>query len=250
MSTPPTIILLHDAFHQAAHYIDFDAALQAVGLSEVRIPQLPSCARSRPADDHAFDDDVQVARKMVLSCLRSGRDVMVLAHGYGGKVVAEALGGVPVERQREHVRVLGVVFVAGMVCEEGESGEGEEEERSFVKSEGSTLTVTDPTTFLFNTLADEAVLEKAVAQLVPFARAAHIAPVKTAGWSHYPCAYVQCLQDQASPITSQTRYIAKLQKQCGWAPAVAKLDCDHNPFLSKPEKLAELVKSLVDDALE
>ncbi|KAF2765609.1 hypothetical protein EJ03DRAFT_330776 [Teratosphaeria nubilosa] len=138
MTTPPTIILLHDAFHQASHYIDFDAALQDAGLSEVRIPQLPSCSRNPAPTENAFEEDVKVAKKTILSCLRSGRDVMVLAHGYGGKVVSDALEGIPVDRKRENAKVLGVVFVAGVVCEEEE--DGTEQGGSFVKGEVCRLT--------------------------------------------------------------------------------------------------------------
>ncbi|TKA50029.1 hypothetical protein B0A55_13448, partial [Friedmanniomyces simplex] len=119
-ATPPTVVIAHAAFHQPAHYIDFTAALDEVGLTEYRIPQLPSSSLSPTAED-AFAQDVAVLRKTIRSCLTSGRDVLVLAHSYGGLPLSDALTDLPQATERDHAKVLGVVFVAGMVPEAGES---------------------------------------------------------------------------------------------------------------------------------
>jgi hypothetical protein len=118
MSTPPTVIIAHGAFHQAAQYIDFDAALHEVGLKEVRIPQLPSASHNPPED--AFAQDVAVLKKTMQSCLSSGRDVMLIAHSYGAMPLSDALADIPHLTNKDHVKVLGVIFVAAMVPEEGE----------------------------------------------------------------------------------------------------------------------------------
>lgn len=110
--TPPTIIVVHGAFHQPAHFIDFTAALDEVGLTEYRIPPLPSSGSSPPED--AFGQDVAVLNKTIRSSLNSGRDVLVVAHSYGGKPVTDALAGFETAGKRD-AKILGVVFVAA-VC--------------------------------------------------------------------------------------------------------------------------------------
>lgn len=120
MTTPPTVILAHDAFLQPTHYAAFTADLHVRGLTEVRIPQLPSTITSPPPPDDAFAQDVAVLHRTIQSCLRSGRDVVVLAHGYGGLPLGEALEGVTTTARPENVRVLGLVWVAAVVGEEGE----------------------------------------------------------------------------------------------------------------------------------
>ncbi|KYG40751.1 hypothetical protein M433DRAFT_532900 [Acidomyces richmondensis BFW] len=120
MTTPPIVILAHDAFLQPAHYGAFTADLHVRGLTEVRIPQLPSTITSPPAPDDAFTQDAAVLHRTIQSCLRSGRDVILLAHGYGGLPLGEALDGVTTTARPENVRVLGVVWVAAVVGEEGE----------------------------------------------------------------------------------------------------------------------------------
>ncbi|KAK3615457.1 hypothetical protein LTR56_026573 [Elasticomyces elasticus] len=249
VATPPTIIIAHAAFHQPAHYINFTAALDEVGLTEYRIPQLPSSSLAPPAKE-AFAQDVAVLRKTIRSCLTSGRDVLLLAHSYGGIPLSDALADIPQSTERDHAKVLGVVFVAAIVPEEGESlakamktGVAE-----WVRTEGSVCKVDDPASVLFNTLGDEAALTEAVEHIRPQALSSFTAPAKTASWRYYPCAYVKCKKDSSTSTIDQEHMIEKLQRRCEWTPTVAELESDHCPFISMPEELAGLVVKLVEDA--
>ncbi|TKA67533.1 hypothetical protein B0A55_08460 [Friedmanniomyces simplex] len=226
-ATPPTIVIAHAAFHQPAHYIDFTAALDEVGLTEYRIPQLPSSSLSPPAED-AFAQDVALRRPAVVRCPAD----------------------LPQATERDHAKVLGVVFVAGMVPEAGESLAKAMKTgvASWVRTEGNICTAGDPATVLFNTLHDKAALTEALEHLRPQSLSSFTSPAKTASWSQYPCAYIKCTQDNSTSLVDQEHMIEKLRRHCQWKPTVAELNSDHVPFLSMPEKLADMVKRLVADA--
>ncbi|KAK3676575.1 hypothetical protein LTR78_003349 [Recurvomyces mirabilis] len=249
-STPPTIILAHAAFHQPAHYIDFTAALGGVGLTEYRIPQLPSSSTSPPTAD-ALAQDVKVLSKTIRSCLTSGRDVLLVAHSYGGVPLSEALGEIGgAAGGKGDAKVLGVVFVAAIVPSEGENmgsamktGVAE-----WVKIEGNICTANEPAKTFFNTLSSKTALEKAVQQIRPQSMTSFMTPVKHAGWNEYPCAYIKCTKDNSTSVEDQDHMIAKLRKQCEWKPTVVEVASDHCPFLGMPDTIAAMLKRLVDDA--
>ncbi|KAK5110521.1 hypothetical protein LTR62_005713 [Meristemomyces frigidus] len=248
-SPPPTIILSHTAFHQPAHYIHFCAALNEVGLTEYRIPQLASSNPTPPKTD-ALAQDIAILRKTIRSCLSSGRDVLLVAHGYGGVPLSDAVSGLGDVGGRKDARVLGVVFVAGVVASEGEGfgsamGSGV---AGWVRLEGDTCTAMNPEMTFYNTVASKELVEEAVDHIRPQSTTSLMSPLGQAGWTGFPCAYIKCTQDNAIFPKDQDHMVAKLQKQCEWKPTIVELASDHSPFLGCPQKVAGMLKRLVDEA--
>lgn len=71
-------------------------------------------------------------------------------------------------------------------------------------------------------------------------RASHMAlgakheALTTAAWSSIPSTYVVCAQDRALPPDRQR----SMAQRSGW---VVELEASHSPFLSMPDKVAELL---------
>ena len=115
----PTIIIAHCAFHQAAHYETFTTSMNEAGFSRVHTSQLPSAGHIPPED--AFTKEVTVLLQAIASELLAGNDVMVLAHSYGGIPVTEALIEIGKDVKGEAGKILGIVFVAAMMPDDGEN---------------------------------------------------------------------------------------------------------------------------------
>lgn len=116
--------------------------------------------------------------------------------------------------------------------------------------QGPLIHATSPRTTLFNTLADPTALTTALAAVTPQAKSAFTTPVRHAAWEHFPCAYVRCLQDRTLSLVEQDHMLEKLHRRRGVVSPVIDVDADHVPFLKAPEVLADLVRAVVDDALE
>lgn len=119
-----SVVLCHGAFQSQYHYhLYLDAIRNTTELDRVIVPTQSSAGPQPPAN--CFEDDVANINAAITAELRSGRDVLIVAHSYGGVPGCEALVAVP-ESPAEHDgmaigRILGIVFVSAFVAEQGQS---------------------------------------------------------------------------------------------------------------------------------
>jgi dienelactone hydrolase len=78
MSSLPSIILVHGAWHTPSNYAGYTAALRARGFF-VQCPLLPSCDASRETQG-TFADDVQVVRELATRLVDAGEHILVIMH--------------------------------------------------------------------------------------------------------------------------------------------------------------------------
>lgn len=83
------------------------------------------------------------------------------------------------------------------------------------------------------------VAQKAAARLHPEPMGAFSAPV-TAALTAHPSVYIECLEDQVIPLALQ-----RAMQMATPCDQVFSLVSDHSPFLSQPEKLAELMLAVL-----
>lgn len=88
MSTKPSIVLVHGAFHTPAHFNPLFAELRKLGYI-VTVPALPS-THQKPAIK-SQEPDRQAIRDAIDLELELGNDVVVFAHSYGGVPASTAL---------------------------------------------------------------------------------------------------------------------------------------------------------------
>lgn len=60
-------------------------------------------------------------------------------------------------------------------------------------------------------------------------------------WRDIPCAYIVCEQDHALPLPFQELFASKM----GGPENTYRLPSSHSPFLSMPDRLAELLQEIV-----
>ncbi|KAF2858977.1 hypothetical protein K470DRAFT_112168 [Piedraia hortae CBS 480.64] len=242
---PPTIVIIHDAFAHPAPYTNFIAQLHAEGLTEVRVPHLPSTEGGDP------ERDVPVVKRTIESCLTSGRDVLVLAHGYGGSLIGDAVTGVNVTAGKSNnAKLMGIVFVAGVIASPGESylDAFEGGMPSWIQKDGTMCTINDPGAVFFNTLKDAEIHEDLVKHTQPQALSALERRVTSTNWDRVPCAYIICRQDHSMSVEEQQRMVKKLQR---FRPTTVTttLDYDHCPMHCVSARMASIVKAMVGQLL-
>ena len=238
MSALPTLVLAHGAFSKASLYDSFAAQVEKHGM-QVVTPQLPSSSPSPPAEP--FAADVAVIHHALQNQLAAG-DVVLLTHSYGGIPACEALKNL----QKSKGRVRAIIFVSAFVADEGQNlitSKAHGHADWVRRGEGGLCYVNDPAVTLFSGISDHATVNAAVGGTCAQAGAALMAKATEATWKQYPCFYVKCLEDNANEVREQDHFIDRLRNG-GALAGVEELSSCHYPFVSMPEDLAEMVKSI------
>ncbi|KAA9377646.1 alpha/beta hydrolase [Microbispora cellulosiformans] len=202
-------------------------------------PPLPSCGegghedggRLPGTDGPSLPDDVAAVRAHLASV---AGPVVVVAHSYGGVVVAEAVAGLPSVRH--------LLFVTSFLPEPGESlssfGDGGPAPYLDFGPDGTFGVRPETATETFLQDCDEEAVAGAHARLVRQTAAVTVRPVSAAAWKEIPSTYLVCARDNGTPPSLQRAQAAR-------ADRVVEIDAGHHPFLSRPDEVAGLVLRLV-----
>jgi pimeloyl-ACP methyl ester carboxylesterase len=197
-------------------------------------PALPSCGETGvPVDGSGpgLAEDVAAVRQV----LEAGDEpAVVVAHSYGGIVVAEAAAGV------EAVRHL--LLVSSYLPEPGETL------ASFGGEEPAPFLELDPDRGMFTVRQDAvaeiflqdcgAELQRAALQRTAWQSLSVLeAPVRAAAWQDVPSTYLVCAEDRGTPAERQRAFARR-------AGSVIELDAGHHPFLSRPAAVRDVVLGL------
>ena len=210
-----------------------DELLAERGLAS-EAPALPSCGETgEPVDGGGpgLAEDVAAVRRVLTA---SDEPTVVVAHSYGGIVVAEAAADV------EAVRHL--LLVSSYLPEVGQSlsSFGGEEPASFldIDPEGGTFTVRlDALAETFLQDCDPQIQRAAADKTARQSLAVLERPVRSAAWRQVPSTYLLCAEDRGTPAESQREF-------AGRAGSVVELDAGHHPFLSQPAAVRDLILAL------
>jgi pimeloyl-ACP methyl ester carboxylesterase len=207
--------------------------LQARGVASLA-PALPSCGEAgSPAGMRGpgLSDDVAAVRKV----LQSGSEpTVVVAHSYGGIVVAEAADGVDAVRH--------LLLVSSYLPEIGQTlssfGDGRPAPFLDFDPEGGTFGVRPDA--LVDTFLQDCPLEIGKAAINHVARQSLSVtqqPVSASAWQQVPTTYLVCTEDKGTPSPAQREFARR-------AGNVVEMNAGHHPFLSQPEAVADLISNL------
>ena len=209
------------------------ALLEELGVAGVA-PGLPSCGEDGATPDAqgpGLAEDVDAVRAVLAG---SDEPTVVVAHSYGGIVVAEAAAGVAAVRH--------LLLISSYLPEVGESLStfGPEEPAPFleVDPDGGTFTVRAGAlapTFLHD--CDASVERAAEERVVRQSVAVLGQPVRAAAWREVASTYLVCTEDRGTPAEAQRLFARR-------AGRVVELDAGHHPFLSRPEAVRDIVLGL------
>lgn len=232
ISTRPTIVLVHGAWHGAWCWQRVIPLLTSRQCA-VRTVELPSVGAG-PNLTVGLDRDAAAVRAVIDEV---GGPVLLCGHSYGGMVISHA--------SYRHPRVSKLVYLCAFVPESGESlasiGGGRLAPWIQVLDGGLTLPDPKQAAQLFYADCDARTQAWAIGNIRSQCGAPFSDAVVHPGWKDIQSTYVVCSADRAMPPDWQRDLFApRLNK-------VVEIESSHSPFLSQPSVVAEmLVSELLD----
>jgi pimeloyl-ACP methyl ester carboxylesterase len=236
-----SVVLVHGAWHGAWCFDSVVARLEAEGIDAIAV-DLPG-----HGDDPGPLGDLHTDAARVTEVLDGlDGDCVLLGHSYGGAVITEA--GV-------HPAVRHLVYLCAFAIDADEScmaaaidlaatldlsfGEGTNLADAMVLNDDGTTTVrSDGAVQSFFNDCDPATAAAAVARLGPQPTATLADTPTAVAWRERPSTYVVCTNDLAVPPALQRAMADRCTSSVDWPTS-------HSPFLSAPERVVDLLSSLV-----
>ena len=228
-----TIVLVHGAWHGAWCWAKQQAELGRRGLTSLAVDLPGHGASTLPLGD-LYGDAAHVAE--VLTNVPG--EVVLVGHSYGGAVITEAAASAP--------NVTHLVYLTAFCIQEGETL-GQAAQASPTRADlGSALRINDDGTATLDlSLATGALygdcdpneVAAALPRLSPQPLASFGQPLRTASWKTTPSTYVTCTDDRAITIELQRLMAARCRH-------VVDLPASHSPFLSMPDRVADVLEPL------
>jgi pimeloyl-ACP methyl ester carboxylesterase len=204
--------------------------LQAQGIRS-DTPGLPSCGETGVPGGltgPGLIEDVDLVRRRLLDIVEP---TVVVAHSYGGIVVAQAAAGI------ESVRHL--VLISSYLPEPGQSlssfGDGSPAPFLDIDAEGGTFGVRPEVladTFLQD--CSPQIVDDAMNHLARQSLCVTQQPVTASAWQQIPSTYLVCTEDRGTPAAAQREFARR-------ANSVVEFTTGHHPFLSQPDAVADLI---------
>ncbi|RSH85812.1 uncharacterized protein EHS24_003992 [Apiotrichum porosum] len=256
MTLKPTIILVPGCWYPTATYDKLVAALSTRGLKSVPVVLPSSSTGSR---DASFLDDITAVRTVILAETTAGRDVVVVAHSYGGMPAYSASKGLTVGSPSPLTaaeggtgKVIGFVLLAsgfnlpGMSFLDPFGGVPPPTWKANTET-GFAELLADPVDMFFHDLP----VEEAKAWTAQLGKQSLLALSKGgehsyASWTEAPNYYVLTAEDHALPPALQ-RFGIDFGKQKGVDVTVHELQTSHSPQLSKPDETAAIIAEAADE---
>lgn len=257
MST--TLVFIPGAWHKPSCYNKVIDLLQTQHNLNCISVTLPSTANNPAA---TFKDDLDAAQKAIAQETAQGRNVIVVAHSYGGMVGNSAIKGFarPVDSssttnsQSQTTRtgfVIGLILIASGFTLTGLSFMdpffGHPPPSWRVNHEtGYAELVTPPRELFYHDVpADEA--EYWVSQLMTQSLKALFegGEYSYAGWKDVPNWYIGTVEDRGLPVLAQ-RMSVGMAREMGASVEHRELQTSHSPFLSRPEDTVRIMVEAVE----
>ncbi|KAJ5731206.1 uncharacterized protein N7483_005714 [Penicillium malachiteum] len=255
MSSLPTVVLVHGAWHTPANYQTYVDALKKRGF-QVHCPQLPTCT-GIPPPTGSLVEDIACVKSLVTSLVDDGQRVLMILHSYGGAVGGSAVEGLSIPEREAAGKLGGVIHLlylcaymvptgvsAGDIIREAKFEEILKENLD-ISPDGLTA-LKDPGLAFFSGRADQATVEKALKSLVRFPNQALYDPTTGCAWKTIPATYIRTLQDYAVPPIYQEIILGKV-KYAGIEVKVETFDADHSLFITEQEEMVQAAMNAATD---
>ncbi len=247
---PVTVVLVAGAWYPGDSYQKVAALLEPRQYECVCVG-LPS-ALSNPAA--TFLDDITAVRTAITAATTRGRDVVVVAHSYGGLPGHSASKGLTppspddadASSSSSDGHVIGFVLLAsgftvtGLSFLDGAGGQPPPTWRKDIESGFAVITGSPRDMFFHDLPADEAdfwVGRLGKQSLKALAEGGEHA---YAAWMHVPTWYLATVQDHGLPIEAQRMFV-QMARDAGADVTIKEVESSHSPMLSMPAETADFI---------
>lgn len=256
MSHLPTLVLVHGSWHGPICYNPIIKLLQGEHKLKCIAITLPSTTGN---PDATFKDDIDAARDAISSETTSGRDVIVIAHSFGGMVGNSAIKGFTRPRDAavessstsETGHVIGLILIAsgctltGMAFMDPFFGHPPPSWRAN-KATGFAELVTPPRELFYHDLPEDEA-EYWVSQLTSQNLKALFegGEFAYAGWMDVPVWFIGTVEDRGLPVLAQRMGVG-MAREMGGNLVHREMQTSHSPFLSRPEETVGIILEAVE----
>ncbi|GKT42003.1 uncharacterized protein ColSpa_02184 [Colletotrichum spaethianum] len=247
MSTKPVVVFAGGAWHSPEHYQSIRDELQQRGY-ETRGVAYPSVGAEPPTK--GLYDDAAAVRAVLEELAGHGKQIVIVAHSYGGLAGAEAVNGYGYKKRAEEEKAGGVILFMYLAAFVGPKGQSilsltGNKYPAFAKVEDGRMHVVTPTEAFYGDVAPEA-RARAIGLLKHQTTASFEETVTYEPWHDVECMYVGCENDGAVPFFAQEQ----MQRLLGPAAVKLRRKSAHSPFLSHVAETAELIESAAKRGVE
>lgn len=270
----PSIVIVPGAWHRPAHFQGLIDRIAEVNYDAIGVT-MPSVDSSPPLE--SWDQDAQAVRQIIMERLNAGKEVVVLAHSFGGIAMSEAAKGLgKKERTAQGLKggIIRLIYMCSMALPEGQSHIGQlipqtpeeeviERQRQEMaskfggmeftavcntvhwevsgadyKQDGAIKLPKDSIHQVLYNRCDPKDIERAVELLGTFPPGPLSVPVTYTAYREIPSTYIVCKNDHALQLPFQRRMIA----QADGCFDVEECDEGHSPWMSNPDFIVDCVR--------
>lgn len=244
---PPTLLLVHGAWHCSKHFEPLIEVLNSHGYKTVGV----DCPSTNETQTRAtLQDDSDAVRSAILRELKNA-DVLVVAHSYGGLPASDATRGLSKTARSASghaTSVVGIAYICAAVLPAGISFltalGGEPAALHDLSANDGFVRVADPGPgyYFYNDMPKDEAMRWA-SMLRPQSWAAVTdGIVQFEACTEIPAHYLFCSEDQALTIEIQRNMVATAETRSGKTFRTEELESSHSPFLSMPKRTAEFLR--------
>ncbi|OBT56729.1 hypothetical protein VE04_03902 [Pseudogymnoascus sp. 24MN13] len=263
MSNLPTLVFVPGAWHKPTCYDKIIKPLEEQHKLKCIRVTLPSGSGDPEA---TFKNDIDAAQDAISSETTQGRNVVVIAHSYGGMVGSSAIKGFYKPQDTSSTTslstsdqsqspakgyVIGLILIAsgftftGLAFMDPFFGHPPPSWRVNKETGYDELVIPPRELFYHDVPAEDA--EHAVSQLTPQSLKSLFegGEYSYAGWLHVPAWYIGTVEDRGLPVVAQ-RLNVGMAREMGCPVEHRELQTSHSPFLSQPEETVGIVVEAVE----
>ncbi|KAJ5835760.1 hypothetical protein N7447_001786 [Penicillium robsamsonii] len=239
--TNPTFVFSLGAWVVPAVFEATRSRLETLGFAS-ECPAHPSIGAEPPSKTLA--DDTSSLRNVLTKLADEGRDLVVVGHSYGGVVASSSVEGLDKAARAAEGKtggVVKVVYLAAFALDKGQSllGMLGGNYLPWMKVEGDYVLADGTGEVGWQDISVEE-QEKWNALASHTSRAVFSGESTYEPWTDIACAYIVCEQDRALPPPFQELFASKM----GGPENTYRLPSSHSPFLSMPDRLAEVLQQI------
>ncbi|KAL2829748.1 Alpha/beta hydrolase fold-1 [Aspergillus cavernicola] len=242
MASNPSILFSIGAWITPPTFDALRAKLTERGIPS-EAPAHPSIGAEPP--NKTLTDDIASLRAVLSRLVEvEGKDVVVVGHSYGGVVASGAVEGLAKADRKAAGQEGGIVriaYLAAFALDKGQSllGMLGGQYLPWMEVEGDYVRCNAGPDAAFHDLAPEE-QQRWTSELVHTSREVFSGAATYEPWHQIPSAYIFCEEDRALPVQIQEMLAAKLGTELTF-----RLKSSHSPFLSMPDRLADVLEELV-----
>ncbi|KEF61206.1 uncharacterized protein A1O9_02771 [Exophiala aquamarina CBS 119918] len=255
----PAIVVIPGSACPTPFYADLVANLTAHGY-EAQVHNLRTYTANPTAETvpGSLADDAEYFHGKIAALADAGKDVVVVAHSYGGLVATDAVHGL--SKAERGGKAGGVVRIIYLSCIVGAVGSTSAETCAPSLPKFDFMEPVDESgAFMRQIPAQSAPLVYSdmplaqglewVSQMWPQATRSFTDKIQHAGYLHSPVTYILCTKDEVLLPGFQRERIEFIEKETGKKVDVVELEVGHCPNVSAPDLTAStVVDAIVRDA--